>query len=107
MGTTWVSFDGKDCSGCKHLNERDYCEFTACVIPCTVRATIPDVKLQTNADRIRNMTDEELAVLLEGCICPKEPCPDIDRATEPDKKRCTKCWLDWLRQEAQDAGDGP
>ena len=54
----------------------------------------------TNADRIRGMTDEELAELLEGCICPKSPCPDIDRDTPTDKKRCTKCWLDWLKEEA-------
>lgn len=53
----------------------------------------------SNADRIRAMTDEELAVLLEGCICPKDPCPDIDRDTPTDKQRCTKCWLDWLREE--------
>lgn len=55
-------------------------------------------KPQTNADRIRSMTDEELAVLLEGCICPKDPCPDIDHDTPTDKKRCTECWLDWLKQ---------
>ena len=55
----------------------------------------------TNADAVRAMSDEELAVLLEGCICPKYPCPDIDRDTPTDKKRCTKCWLDWLMQEAE------
>lgn len=62
------------------------------------------IKLQlrpeTNADRVRSMTDEELAELLEGCVCPKSPCPDIDRDTPTDKMRCTKCWLEWLRQEA-------
>lgn len=55
-----------------------------------------------NGDLIRAMTDEELAVLLEGCICPKGPCPDIDRDTPLDKEHCTKCWLAWLRQEADD-----
>lgn len=54
----------------------------------------------SNGDRIRAMSDEELAVLLEGCICPKDPCPDIDRDTPTDKKHCTKCWLEWLKQEA-------
>lgn len=60
MHTPWVSFDGKNCGGCKHLNDRGYCEFTACIIPCTVRATIPEIKPRTNADRIRSMTDEEI-----------------------------------------------
>jgi hypothetical protein len=99
MGTPLVSFDGKDCSGCKHLNERGYCEFTACIIPCTVRATIPEVKPQTNADRIRSMSDEELAYRLainECGICPlKEKC----FAMQPIKD-CEDMWLDWLKQEA-------
>ena len=56
----------------------------------------------TNADRIRSMTDEELAKLLEGCVCPKSPCPDIDRDTPTDKMRCTKCWLEWLKQGASE-----
>ena len=56
---------------------------------------------KTNADKIHAMSDDELAVLLEGCICPKEPCPDIDRDTPTDKKRCTTCWLEWLKQEVK------
>lgn len=47
----------------------------------------------TNADRIRSMTDEELAsaistrcMQVDANIC--WPCED-----------CEKCWLDWLEQE--------
>ena len=87
MGTPWISFDGKDCSGCKHLNDRGYCEFTACIIPCTVRATIPAVKPKTNADRIRSMSDEEFSHFLFGIQCAP--------ASKP------KEWLDWLKQEAE------
>lgn len=63
-----------------------------CVVPETCQepekcryATFP----QTNADRIRNMTDEELASFLET------GCPVV-----ADKKRCClyrhccDCWLD-------------
>lgn len=82
--TACVSFNGKDCSGCKHLNERGYCEFTACIIPCTVSAFIPEVKPQTNADRIRAMSDEELA---EWIISITE---DL-----------TTMWLDWLKKEVK------
>lgn len=79
----WVSFNGKDCSGCKHLNDRGYCEFTACIIPCMVRATIPEAKPQTNADRICAMSDEELAEWIYT-----HRWNDFDGL------------LDWLKQEA-------
>lgn len=99
MGTPWVSFDGKDCSGCKHLNERGYCEFTACIIPCTVRATIPEVKPQTNADRVRSMSDGELADYINSV-----EAEAIKRAgrylTKTEIERGKAQRLDWLRQEA-------
>lgn len=53
----------------------------------------------TNADRIRAMTDEELAVFVEGSICPGGVCP-LGNETDVSKPSCQKCWLDWLRQEA-------
>ena len=49
-----------------------------------------------NGDRIRQMTDEELAGTL---MCPNEmgmaeiPC-DMD-----DSRNCCQCMLDWLREE--------
>lgn len=56
----------------------------------------------TNADRIRAMTDEELAENLFRHIC-NWSCPPQKEYTkascgseEPD---CVKCWLDWLRQK--------
>lgn len=94
--TPWVSFDGKDCGGCKHLNERGYCEFTACIIPCPVSATIPAVKLQTNGDRIRAMTDEELAKWLASFVhC---DCPAVHHRG-CGSEECDVPWLDWLKQE--------
>ena len=66
-------------------------------------------KPQTNADRIRAMTDEELAEFLErirvlcgndfcGMACPLyHVC--YSRANEPAEV------LDWLRQEATDDSD--
>ena len=41
---------------------------------------------QTNADRIRNMTDEELAKYLAWLV---------------DKQTCSPEWLIWLKQEVK------
>ena len=48
----------------------------------------------TNADRIRAMSDEELARQF-GAQCPKTSKRVCD-------KRCHLCWLEWLRQLAEE-----
>lgn len=56
----------------------------ACSLTCN-----PDII--TNADRIRSMSDEELAILLgDGCPYNMEPgiCGGL----------CANCWLEWLQQ---------
>lgn len=62
----------------------------------------------TNADRIRNMSDEELAsVLFSGCIdsMDLEECPYYVSESKLDnnkiRKICKKCTLDWLQSEAE------
>lgn len=51
---------------------------------------------KTNADRIRSMTDEELADFIGGDpmhdICPNDCHDDLDRS-------CKVCALDWLKEE--------
>ena len=90
----WIPVTEMNCASCK------YAIFNMFVEPCCNCNEGSEFKPKTNADRIRSMTDEELAELLEGCICPKSHCPDIDRDTPTDKMRCTKCWLEWLKQES-------
>ena len=51
------------------------------------------VKPKTNRDRIRAMTDKELAKILNGG-CP----PGGAKCNE----RCETCWLDWLRSPVED-----
>lgn len=52
---------------------------------------------KTNADRIRAMSDEELAEKLATYIeC--DMCPGWPVTCE---EKCTKYWLDWLKQEAE------
>lgn len=48
---------------------------------------------QTNADRIRSMSDEELAEYLDGV------CHDLWQMFVKDPR---KMWLDWLKQEVKD-----
>jgi hypothetical protein len=61
----------------------------------------------TNADRIRNMSDDELAsVLFSGCIdsMDLEECPYASEGELDNnkiKKICKKCTLDWLQSEAE------
>lgn len=55
----------------------------------------------TNADRIRSMTDEELArILSEECHGTIE-CPNCCGEYTGTIKSCTECWLDWLKQESE------
>lgn len=58
----------------------------------------------TNADRIRAMSDEDLAkLLLDGCTGSK--CED-----RPQNKYgsvdCFQCRIDWLQQPAEEVPDG-
>ena len=59
----------------------------------------PDRK-ESNADRIRSMTDDELAEMLSEPFpynCARQKCNYY-------WKTCKECALDWLRQEAVDNG---
>lgn len=70
---------------------------------CPVKDDNPDIEIErecesyevmTNADRIRSMTDEELAVVImcphgiDGSLC----LPDHD---------CVKCTLEWLKKPVE------
>lgn len=51
----------------------------------------------TNADRIRAMSDEELAKFLEGASI--AGCPEPARSC---RANCIDCILDWLREPVKD-----
>lgn len=61
-------------------------------------------KKPSNADRIRAMTDEELAEFAvstgQGCA-PGENLVEccFDHKDGPVEADCRKCWLDWLKEE--------
>lgn len=64
-------------------------------------------KKQTNADRIRSMSDEQL---VEHWPCPYDtagsnimPCMLDDNVMGlPDEAYCRKCMMDWLKKEVSD-----
>ena len=54
----------------------------------------------TNADKLRAMTDEELARLFDDVLKYNVVAePDADICCDCHKTDCTPCWLDWLKQE--------
>ena len=59
---------------------------------------------RTRGDKIRAMTDEELAEFLNHSACPPgedvtECCSDEDGGAVPEM--CNLCWLDWLWGEGE------
>ena len=54
---------------------------------------------KTNADRIRSMTDEELASRL--CRMNGKQCPP-NVWCRHDIMSCEVCWINWLKEKVQD-----
>ena len=63
---------------------------------------------RTNADRIRSMSDEELAMVI---MCPYDtagddedimPCIKIPFEDAPDSKTCMECTMAWLRRQSKE-----
>lgn len=57
---------------------------------------------QTNADRIRNMSDEELAEFMsENTSCYYCGVRCKDRPKSPTESSCNFRWLEWIQSEAE------
>lgn len=65
--------------------------------PPVITCTEIILKSQTNADNIRNMTDEELAKI----FALKRPCPPFAKWPASCENGCGNCWLNWLQQEVE------
>lgn len=99
---------GSDLSGAFYPGDDDksyvsYGLFVNAWIPLPERyeADAKDIlteKPQTNADRIRSMTDEELAeVLFVSCI----EHMGVEECSHPEEA-CKSCVLDWLKAESEE-----
>lgn len=100
------------CVMCKHEGSDVYDGCCECEYPENSDENSDDPptkyepKPQTNADRIRSMSDEELAEFFTPFYYdgPKFYCPaqaDVGEGECAAKSDCRQCWLDWLKQEEQ------
>ena len=89
------------CANMTVLHGETYCDS----VPCSLK---DEVKKHTNADRIRNMSDEELAEFLTGDALNIINCCDCD---EPESEYgscigdCKNPWLKWLKAEAKEGAE--
>lgn len=63
-------------------------------VPAVVNAKLTK---PSRADRIRAMSDEELAIEMTA----KGGCPHDCEEPENMETDCVKCWLDWLKEEVE------
>ena len=85
------------CDKCKNVNKRPHEEPCVNCTHCAEEHFAP----MTNADRIRNMSDEELAdMMFESCVekMGLEEC----RYSDGGIHECKKCVLEWLQAEVKE-----
>lgn len=81
----------KRCTGRNCIMQYDKVDPATCqAVTYCPQATPP----KSNADKIRAMTDEELAEFLAEYRC-------AHKAPHCREANCEKCWLDWLKQEVE------
>ena len=98
-----------NCLNCKYIKEEEWDD------PCYMCEEFSHWELkpkQTNADRIREMSDEELVQYIGHDL---RPCPPpyyenhfkgcmVDDTSEEliTNKECDECWLEWMKSEVND-----
>ena len=89
---------------CKYEHDGDCCHAGADQYMCKCKKPREFLWALSNADRIRSMSDEELAVFLE-CFGVCHYCPEHERLENEPLLRgercdedCEKHMLDWLKQ---------
>ena len=96
-----------NCGRCGMLNHWGQCQLTACRYPVQESGVINGsayvAKIVTNADRIRAMSDEELAEFINnteyGFIDSPGMCDVCDNHRI---NKCLLCWLDWLKSPVEE-----
>lgn len=88
----------KTCGECRfYFEQANFCRLNAWECIEEDRTCCNSFAKPTNGDKIRQMSNEELAGKF-GYPCPplpKKHCKGIDNI------ECTECWLDWLNAPAE------
>lgn len=93
---------------CKFEHDGDCCNSGATQYMCKCKKPCNTIIPITNADRIRSMTDEELArALYDGFdieYCTNDPACGamLDEPGGVPEERCIACALKWLQQPAEE-----
>lgn len=99
---TYKLVPGKSCSDCCFARKQYgvyLCDCYSIKKECKYGETVYKEVPATNGDKIREMTNEELAEFLEENNCP----PGMDGACPA---RCSICWMSWLNAEAKSKTEG-
>lgn len=100
-----------NCGKCGMLNSRGFCSLTACRYPSNVivvdtkviRGMMVNPQIEkpvSNGDKIRSMTDEELAELIaKWAFC--DECVNLFGFKVCETKCCSDHWLDWLKSPVE------
>lgn len=92
------------CEKCTYDSKRtDEYPCNECVHGASVKEHF---KPMTNADRIRNMSDEELAEFLLEVNSTIQHCMIYDCKYEDEREGlCKDCFLEWLQAEVKEGGE--
>lgn len=96
---------------CGNKTADGYCGTSWCINPMYSNIGTANEKLMgglrktTNADRIRAMTDEELAEWFHRIQYDVSDYYCGGHSCEPTLPTGKECWLGWLKQEANDGKD--
>lgn len=98
----------RNCGNCANYNHERLCHTDVCgkcfVEGANGKCGTPSKwkpKPLTNADRIRAMSDEELAKEFESMAsyCAPGTYPNVEICRI---ERCVECWLNWLKQPVKE-----
>ena len=90
---------------CTNRNSFGYCKTTACINPKYSNIGTAQYgqgvqkRIATNADRIRSMSDEELAELIFDCVA-CDDCPVGSKKCKREFVKCKDAALCWMKQES-------
>lgn len=89
----------KICNNCKNRGKKRRCDLYTSMSTYAEKCKDFEEKKQTNADRIRSFSDEELAM---NMMCPNENGLGEIECDKSDNCNCYACILKWLQQEVEE-----